>query len=115
MGGPALLTGPSRARSSRPNDPETPVLYAINDFNGGYNMDVDVYYRKGFGGWDVVDAWVYFGHSHITVPPVSWINDCHARNIPILGTMIVEDSAAAQSLSDNQEAVVVQLARLAEY
>merc|ERR1711935_561056 len=98
-----------------PNDPETPVLYAINDFNGGYNMDVDVYYRKGFGGWDVVDAFVYFGHTHVTVPPVSWINDCHARNIPILGTVIVEDYAAAQSLADNQESVVVQLARLAEY
>merc|ERR1712166_714288 len=98
-----------------PKDPGTPVLYMINDFNGGYNEDVDVYYRKGFGGWDVVDAFVYFGHTHVTVPPVAWINDCHARNISILGTMIVEDYAAAKSLADNQEAVVVQLARLAEY
>ena len=54
--------------------------------------------------WSLVDAFVYFSHHLITIPPESWTNAAHENHTPILGTFITEfdagESICARLLAD---------------
>lgn len=38
-----------------------------------------------FAHWWYIDAFVYFSHHFITVPPLVWTNQAHLHDVPILG------------------------------
>lgn len=40
--------------------------------------------------WTIIDHFVYFSHHFISIPPLSWINNCHTHNKRCLGTFITE-------------------------
>ena len=77
-------TAPRAALKSRPR-----VLHC-HDMKGGYCAAADEDYISTFGGWDAIDVFVYFAHERVSMPPELWVNECHSRGIPCLGTLIVE-------------------------
>ena len=60
---------------------------------GGYNSLADEGYLQAFSGWVAIDAFIYFAHHRVSLPPKCWIEACHARGLPCLGTLITEGSA----------------------
>ena len=52
------------------------------------NNELPLEYNIEF--WNCCDIFVYFSHSFITIPPVSWINNAHTNNSLVLGTIITE-------------------------
>ncbi|GJP70253.1 hypothetical protein CLOP_g1216 [Closterium sp. NIES-67] len=93
-------TAPFRARSVAGGAPRSgrrrqQRVLACHDMMGGYVEDQcaqgsarsDVY---RMWEWDVVDAWVYFSHHLVTVPPVAWSNCCRTHGVQSLGTFITE-------------------------
>ena len=67
-----------------------PRVLACHDMQGGYCRAADETYLETFAGWSSVDAFVYFAHHRVCVPPRAWIEACHARGVPCLGTLITE-------------------------
>lgn len=72
-----------------------PQLLVCHDYKGGYQEDKWVQGRKGMEGyvlwhWHLVDVFVYFSHSLVTIPPPGWINAGHKHGVPVLGTFITE-------------------------
>ena len=76
-------------------------LLVCHDMAGGYKDDRFVQgsslssspqdsliYHTQF--WYLMDIFVYFSHSTITIPPVQWINASHKNQVQILGTVITE-------------------------
>lgn len=92
-----------------------PRVVHLHDMMGGYNMAADHYYRLGYGGWGIVDSFVYFAHSTVSVPPLSWIRDCHEHGVPILGTVLVETQGDEVSLEQNWPAVARNLVAIAQH
>lgn len=41
--------------------------------------------------WSIVDVFIYFSHSLITIPPYGWINAAHNHGVKVLGTLITEN------------------------
>ena len=39
---------------------------------------------------DIIDIFCYFSHKFITIPPISWINNCKQHGVKIIGTFITE-------------------------
>lgn len=110
-------------------------LLVCHDFKGGYHAYETGCYAScsALGGasygdgayrvsaWELVDSFVYFSHSLVTVPPPAWINLCHAHEVKALGTLITEWDQGHQHCSrlfaDTQaaETTARQLAALARY
>ncbi|XP_074602129.1 cytosolic endo-beta-N-acetylglucosaminidase [Brevipalpus obovatus] len=70
-------------------------VIVCHDMKGGYQEDRFVdgcsdssAYR--FYHWAYIDTFIYFSHSLMTIPPITWINAAHTNGVPILGTFIVE-------------------------
>ena len=80
----------------RPLPPGRPRVLHCHDMMGGYCPPADEGYLAVFRGWDAIDALIYFAHHRVGLPPQCWIDACHARGIPCLGTLITEGPAGAQ-------------------
>lgn len=82
----------------RANQPRTLVCH---DMKGGYLGDRYVQGTDGpdnyrFFHWAHVDIFVYFSHSFLTIPPPSWIDAGHLHGVPVLGTLITEESSGTE-------------------
>ncbi|KAK9462544.1 glycosyl hydrolase family 85-domain-containing protein [Lipomyces oligophaga] len=99
---------PIRARYAAKKIPE-PTLLLCHDFKGGYVADEDLdcqgYFphHSGIAYWvrafQVVNTFVYFSHTRVTIPPVSWTTGTHKSGVLCLGTLIFEGSDAASDAS----------------
>ncbi|KAL9351893.1 hypothetical protein Peur_054573 [Populus x canadensis] len=75
--------------------PNRPRLLVCHDMQGGYVDDKwvqggtnpDAYAIRH---WYLIDVFVYFSHSLVTLPPPCWINTAHRHGVKVLGTFITE-------------------------
>ncbi|XP_059456645.1 cytosolic endo-beta-N-acetylglucosaminidase 1 [Corylus avellana] len=87
----ALQPG-SSSSSSLPNRRR---LLVCHDMQGGY---VDDKWVQGgtnpeayaIWHWHLIDVFVYFSHSLVTLPPPCWTNTAHRHGVKVLGTFITE-------------------------
>jgi len=70
-----------------------------HDMMGGYCLEADENYLETFSSWDKIDAFIYFGHFRISIPPLVWIQECQKRNVPSLGTIITEGESGSKDTS----------------
>lgn len=99
-----------------------PRLLVCHDMMGGYQEDKwiqgspnsDAY---SLWHWHLIDIFVYFSHSLVTVPPPCWTNAAHKHGVQVLGTFITEWSEGAalcKRLLASRESVAMYASRLAE-
>ncbi|XP_058075128.1 cytosolic endo-beta-N-acetylglucosaminidase 1-like [Magnolia sinica] len=77
------------------SSPSRPRMLVCHDMAGGYLDDkwvqggnnADAY---AIWHWYLIDVFVYFSHSLITIPPPCWTNTAHTHGVKILGTFITE-------------------------
>lgn len=65
-----------------------PQLLVCHDYKGGYQEDKFVQGKEGMDGyilwhWHLIDVFVYFSHSLVTIPPPGWINAAHKHGVPV--------------------------------
>ena len=68
-----------------------PRLLVCHDMAGGYHVDAwaqgcecrDPFY---ISHWHLIDTFVYFSHSFVTIPPPGWINSAHLHNVEVKKT-----------------------------
>ena len=68
--------------------PRRPRLLVCHDMAGGYGADAAV---QGCGDarafclthWHAVDAFVYFSHHLVTLPPPGWVHAAHRHAVPV--------------------------------
>lgn len=68
--------------------PRCPRLLVCHDMAGGYGADALV---QGCGDahafrlthWHAVDAFVYFSHHLVTLPPPGWVHAAHRHGVPV--------------------------------
>ena len=68
--------------------PRRPRLLVCHDMAGGYGADASV---QGCGDahafrlthWHAVDAFVYFSHHLVTLPPPGWVHAAHRHAVPV--------------------------------
>ncbi|CAG9465226.1 unnamed protein product [Pedinophyceae sp. YPF-701] len=116
-----------RASVARMRGGDGPRLLVCHDMKGGY-LDQDAptqgsrdsrFYKVA--NWGLVDAFVYFSHALVTVPPPHWTNAAHRNGARVLGTFITEwDEGAAIcnkvfESKASAEMVASQLTALAEH
>ncbi|PIN20586.1 Mannosyl-glycoprotein endo-beta-N-acetylglucosaminidase [Handroanthus impetiginosus] len=75
--------------------PGRPRILVCHDMAGGYTDD-----KFAQGGtnpdayaiwhWYLIDVFVYFSHSLVTLPPPCWTNAAHRHGVKVLGTFIME-------------------------
>lgn len=105
--------------------PDVKIL-VCHDMMGGYTLDkypqgVSVTEDYHFYHWHLIEAFVYFSHNFITIPPASWTNAAHANGVLSMGTIITEWEDGAQtcnhllSSTTNVEKFVDQCVSLANY
>ena len=80
----------STAPAIRPLASGRPRVLHCHDMMGGYCQPADEGYLESFSGWGSIDAFIYFAHHRVSLPPQCWIDACHARGLPCLGTFITE-------------------------
>jgi mannosyl-glycoprotein endo-beta-N-acetylglucosaminidase len=97
--------------------PARPRTMHCHDMQGGYNARADAEYLEVFDGWHAIDVFCYFGHHRVSMPPKAWVDACHARGVPCLGTLITEDDTDGENLAllSNVEGAVEALCSLAEH
>ena len=71
------------ARSER-----RPRLLVCHDYKGGYHEDKWVQGHEGHEGyalwhWHLIDVFIYFSHSLVTLPPAGWINAAHKNGVQV--------------------------------
>ena len=117
-------SSPEPARTRSPTAPTAPLparprVLHCHDCRGGYNECADGTYLRCFRGWDAIDVFCYFGHHRISMPPAAWVEACHARGVPCLGTIITEgggEAAADQAdLLSSVDVCVEKLCDLCEH
>ncbi|CAM9718483.1 unnamed protein product, partial [Heterosigma akashiwo] len=47
--------------------------------------------------WSIVDIFVYFGHTLLTIPPAGWVDVGHLNGVKVLGTFITEWDEGAET------------------
>ncbi|CAI9091776.1 OLC1v1026887C1 [Oldenlandia corymbosa var. corymbosa] len=75
--------------------PQRPRILVCHDMQGGYVDDkwiqggsnADAY---SIWHWYLIDVFVYFSHSLVTLPPPCWTNTAHKHGVKVLGTFIFE-------------------------
>ncbi|KAJ7963921.1 Cytosolic endo-beta-N-acetylglucosaminidase [Quillaja saponaria] len=82
----------SSAPSSLPNRRR---LLVCHDMAGGYGDDKWVQGGNNpdaytIWHWHLIDVFVYFSHSLVTLPPPCWTNTAHRHGVKVLGTFITE-------------------------
>ncbi len=117
-----LMWAPSGTPSARaPTAPRAPLaqrprVLHCHDMKGGYCAAADEDYLAVFSGWGAIDVFCYFAHERVSLPPAVWVDACHARGIPCLGTLIVEgDTAEAMRLLASPTRTAARLAALAAH
>ena len=68
--------------------PDAPKLLVCHDMAGGYHEDAwaqgcacaDPFY---ISHWHLIDTFVYFSHSLVTVPPPGWIDCAHLHDVQV--------------------------------
>ncbi|CAM8958339.1 unnamed protein product [Rhodiola kirilowii] len=75
--------------------PDRPRMLVCHDMAGGYGDDKWV--QGGDNGdayaiwhWYLIDVFVYFSHSLVSLPPPGWVNTAHRHGVKVLGTFITE-------------------------
>ncbi|XP_020237238.1 cytosolic endo-beta-N-acetylglucosaminidase 1 [Cajanus cajan] len=79
---------------------------------GGTNPDAYAIWH-----WHLIDVFVYFSHTLVTLPPPSWTNAAHRHGVKVLGTFITEwdeGRAACDTLLSTKETAQMYAERLAE-
>ncbi|KAF1870456.1 hypothetical protein Lal_00003662 [Lupinus albus] len=79
---------------------------------GGTNSDAYAIWH-----WHLIDIFVYFSHSLVTLPPPTWTNTAHHHGVKVLGTFITEwdeGRAACDTLLSTKEFAQMYAERLAE-
>ncbi|KAF8075804.1 glycoside hydrolase family 85 protein [Lyophyllum atratum] len=72
-------------------------LLVCHDYKGGYTESpASLSYTFNF--WPSCDAFVYFSHHRVTVPPPGWITAAHRQGVKMLGTLIFEDGGEEDCL-----------------
>ncbi|KFK24965.1 hypothetical protein AALP_AA8G048600 [Arabis alpina] len=97
-------------------------LLVCHDMKGGYVDDKWIQgcgNNKGFGIWNwyLMDVFVYFSHSLVTLPPPCWTNTAHRHGVKVLGTFITEwdeGKAICKELLATKESAMMYAERLAE-
>jgi mannosyl-glycoprotein endo-beta-N-acetylglucosaminidase len=76
-------------------------LLVCHDMAGGY-LD-DKWIQGGTNPnayaiwhWHLIDVFVYFSHSLVTIPPPSWINTAHRHGVKVLCLFMISGSVQVQ-------------------
>ncbi|KAG2318029.1 hypothetical protein Bca52824_021151 [Brassica carinata] len=67
--------------------------------------------------WYLMDVFVYFSHSLVTIPPPCWTNTAHRHGVKVLGTFITEwdeGKATCNEMLSTKEPAQMYAERLAE-
>lgn len=89
-----FLPRPTVNAASKNEQTQMRVLVA-HDMAGGYHQDrfvqgcneKDLY---NIQYWSLVDTFIYFSHSLVSIPPPGWVNACHRNNVAVLLNVITE-------------------------
>ncbi|KAF8106576.1 hypothetical protein N665_0137s0028 [Sinapis alba] len=106
----------------RRNLPNRPRVLVCHDMKGGYVDDKWVQGCENDAGyaiwhWYLMDVFVYFSHSLVTIPPPCWTNTAHRHGVKVLGTFITEwdeGKATCKEMLDTKESAQMYAERLAE-
>lgn len=98
-------------------------ILVCHDMAGGYTDD-DKWVQGGSNPdayaiwhWYLIDVFVYFSHSLVTVPPPCWTNAAHKHGVKVLGTFITEwdeGRVICNALLSTKESAQIYAERLAE-
>ncbi|RAL52324.1 hypothetical protein DM860_016173 [Cuscuta australis] len=102
--------------------PRRPRLLVCHDMAGGYGDDKWVQggtnpSAYGIWHWYLMDVFVYFSHSLVTLPPPCWTNTAHKHGVKVLGTFIMEweeGKSLANKLLSTKESAYMYADRLTE-
>ncbi|XP_010543918.1 PREDICTED: cytosolic endo-beta-N-acetylglucosaminidase 1 [Tarenaya hassleriana] len=102
--------------------PDRPRILVCHDMKGGYVNDKWVQGCENDGGfaiwhWYLMDIFVYFSHSLVTLPPPCWVNTAHRHGVKVLGTFITEwdeGKAICKELLETEESAQMYAERLSE-
>ena len=67
--------------------------YASDRFAQG-TVDVDAY---RLAAWHLLDVFIYFSHSFVTIPPPTWLNAAHRHHVPVGSVLLVEKQYVVHS------------------
>ncbi|XP_077491887.1 cytosolic endo-beta-N-acetylglucosaminidase-like [Amblyomma americanum] len=75
--------------------PEDPKILVCHDMMGGYHDDRFIHGGEDSGSyrfhhWQIIDTFVYYTHSLVTIPPPGWITAAHRHGVKVLGTFMLE-------------------------
>ncbi|KAL5171018.1 Cytosolic endo-beta-N-acetylglucosaminidase 1 [Glycine soja] len=112
----------SSVNNSSSSLPNRRRLLVCHDMAGGYLDDKwvqggtnpDAY---AIWHWHLIDVFVYFSHSLVTLPPPSWTNTAHRHGVKVLGTFITEwdeGKAVCDTMLSTKETAHMYAERLAE-
>ncbi|XP_059666789.1 cytosolic endo-beta-N-acetylglucosaminidase 1-like [Cornus florida] len=103
--------------------PNRPRILVCHDMKGGYTDD-DKWVQGGtyadayaIWHWYLMDVFVYFSHSLVTLPPPCWTNAAHKHGVKVLGTFITEwaeGRVIANKLLSTRESAQMYAERLTE-
>ncbi|XP_022551383.2 cytosolic endo-beta-N-acetylglucosaminidase 2-like isoform X2 [Brassica napus] len=107
-------------RRDLPNN--RPRVLVCHDMKGGYVEDKWVQGCENDAGyaiwhWYLMDVFVYFSHSLVTLPPPCWTNTAHRHGVKVLGTFITEwdeGKAACKEMLATKESAQMYAERLSE-
>ncbi|KAM7270374.1 hypothetical protein ACFE04_029588 [Oxalis oulophora] len=99
-------------------------VLVCHDMKGGYTDD-DKWIQGGSSNeetyaiwhWSLIDVFVYFSHSLVTIPPPCWTNTAHQHGVKVLGTFIAEWDEGRKSCDEllkTKESAHMYAERLAE-
>ncbi|EOA29966.1 hypothetical protein CARUB_v10013078mg [Capsella rubella] len=99
-----------------------PRVLVCHDMKGGYVDDKWVQGCENDAGyaiwhWYLMDIFVYFSHSLVTLPPPCWTNTAHRHGVKVLGTFITEwneGTATCKEMLATMESAQMYAGRLAE-
>ncbi|KAF3603494.1 hypothetical protein F2Q69_00038781 [Brassica cretica] len=99
-----------------------PRVLMCHDMKGGYVDDKWVQGCENDAGyaiwhWYLMDVFVYFSHSLVTIPPPCWTNTAHRHGVKVLGTFITEwdeGKATCSEMLASKESAQMYAERLAE-
>ncbi|XP_059666790.1 cytosolic endo-beta-N-acetylglucosaminidase 1-like [Cornus florida] len=102
--------------------PDRPRILVCHDMAGGYSDDKWVQGGTNAGAysirhWYLMDVFVYFSHSLVTLPPPCWTNTAHKHGVKVLGTFITEwdeGRVIANKLLSTKQSAQVYAERLTE-
>ncbi|KAK8978375.1 hypothetical protein V6N11_028378 [Hibiscus sabdariffa] len=108
----------------RPNSglAQRPRILVCHDMQGGYVDDKWVQGGDNSGAyaiwhWYLIDAFVYFSHYLVTLPPPCWTNTAHRHGVKVLGTFSTEGdegTTVCNKLLSTKESAHKYAERLAE-